>query len=149
MAGHANQLAHTVQSQISDMSASTDGGSHFNCRAIGGCSCSEEIFSCECAAVGAGLIVWSGSSVSDSGCQNIVLYRDYVPQECGGIRAQHISVTDTEVVSQLNITVDFHHTGKTLQCVLNNGPGSQTLIGSTTLDFTSGMCIQDCMVYRQ
>ena len=120
------------------MTISFCNASNFNCTAFSGC-CVGETFTCECVVDGTGATVWSGSVFeSTDRCTNIIINQDYIPGECGGIKAKGIKKNKTTFASHLNMTIDLRYNGKTVMCILDNGFDSQTLIGNITINFTSG-----------
>ena len=123
---------------VAGLMISFSDASNFNCTAFRGC-CVGEIFTCECVTDGPGVTVWNGSVFESADeCKKIIINQDFVPGECGGIRAQGIRKNNITFASQLNMTIDLRYNGKTVRCTLDNGPNSLTLIGNITVNFPSG-----------
>ena len=123
--------------------ASTARGSNLMCRILSGCVCPGETVTCKCiAAAGTQIIEWTGSIFeigNGSQCTNIVVHNDNIPGECKQVVAFGYIATDGHFVSILNFTANPQYSGKTVQCLIDRGPGqSQNLIGSVSINMTPG-----------
>jgi hypothetical protein len=116
------------------------------CDIPSGCPCPGETVTCECTtAAETQTIVWSGSvfDVGEGSCTQIVIlaHGAGVTGQCKGIVAYGYSTPATEghFVSRMNFTAKHWYNGRTVQCLIDRGPGrTQKLIGNVTINTSPG-----------
>lgn len=114
-------------------------------KVLSDCVCPGHNLRYECTVVGEGTTVWQGSAFSCPSINDISLrHTKFRTQtafgECnnGSISGRGVSVIGNSYTSQLNVTVSSNLSGKTVECVYDDGL-TTTTIGNSSMLITSGM----------
>lgn len=109
------------------------------------CVCSGHNLRYECTVVGEGTTVWQGSaficpSINEISLRHTKFKTQTAVGECnnGSIRGHGVSVIGNCYTSQLNVSVSSSLSGKTVECLYDDGL-TTTTIGNHSIIITSGI----------